>query len=197
MRTLLRAVGAFVVAWGTLLLSAPGASALSCVAPSDFFPGADHVFVGRIADVQGERMRFEVEEVWQGDDLPRDLWVRIGIEEWFPFSEKGEVPEGYSSPTQYVVATGADLVVTPCSLAPDDGSDYGVDDGLPRPPVWDAATSGVAGEGPAQSPEAQAEPREGAADEAGSTSVAPLVAGGAGVAGVAAALTALWWRRSG
>lgn len=186
MRTLLRAVGALVVASASLVLSAPGASALSCAGPSEYFPEADHVFVGRIADVQGERMRFEVEEVWQGDDLPRDLWVSIGFEEWFPFSHKGELPEGYSSPTRHVVATGADLVVTPCSLAPDDGSDYGVDHGLPRPPVWDAATSGLAGE-----------TREGAAREAGSTSVAPLVAGGAGVAGAAAVLAALRRRRSG
>ncbi len=206
MTTLLRALGAFAVAAASLVLGAPSAFALSCVAPSEFFPDADHVFVGRIADVQGKRMLFEVQEVWQGDDLPRDLWVPVGIEMWFPFADRhGEVPDGYSSPKQYVVATDADLLVTPCSLAPDDGSRYGVDDGIPRPPVWDAASSGAEGQevsGPVSDPlsgpvsDSASQPPSGSGAPEAASSPAPFVAGGAGVVGAAAALTALWRRRS-
>jgi hypothetical protein len=197
MKTLLRAAGALAVASASLVVTAPGASALSCVEPSSFFPDVEHVFVGRIADVQGDRMMFEVQEVWQGEDLPRDLWVPMRLEMWFPFSTNGDIPDGYSSPRRYVVAVDADLAVSPCSLAPDDGSRYGVDEGLPRPPFWDAASSGAEGQDvsdPVSGPVSQGPSGSGASTA--ESAPAPLVAGGAGAMGVAAVLTALWRRRS-
>jgi hypothetical protein len=176
MKTLSRAVAA-LVASSALVLQAQTASALSCVDPSDWYPDAEHVFVGRIADVRGESIELAVREVWQGPDLAERVWMErhTGTDMWFPFSRDGEVPEGYSSPEEYVVAADRDLVLGPCSLAPVGEETYGVAGAdSPRDPVADGETLADP-------------PEEGA-------STAPLAAGGAGVVGLGA-LAALLWRR--
>jgi hypothetical protein len=173
MNRLLRAAATLVLAGTGLVLHAPGAFALSCVDPSEWYPDAEHVFVARIADVDGSRVAFEVLEVWEGEDLAERVWLRRarGMDMWYPFSSGGEVEDGYSSPAEYVVAVQGDLVVSPCGLAPADGSGYGVGGAdSPRPPV--TGEEGV-------------EPQP---------SMAPLAAGGAGAVGVGA-LATLWWRR--
>jgi hypothetical protein len=170
----LRVAATLALAGSALVVPAPGASALSCVDPTEWYPDAEHVFVARIADVDRSRIAFEVREVWKGEDLPARLWLRRarGMDMWYPFSSRGEVEQGYSSPTEYVVAVQDDLVVGPCGLAPVDGSGYGVDGAdSPRPPVGTGEDS--------------VEP---------APSLAPLAAGGAGVVG-AGAVAALWWRR--
>jgi hypothetical protein len=159
-----------------LVIQAPGASALSCVDPAEWYPDAEHVFVARIADVDGPRIAFEVREVWQGEDLAEHVWLRRaeGMDLWYPFSSGGEIEDGYSSQDEYVVAVQEDLVVGPCGLAPAHGSGYGVDGAdSPRLPV-SAGEEGV--------------------EPDGAASTAPLAAGGAGVVG-AGALALLWWRR--
>jgi hypothetical protein len=173
MKNSVRVASALVLTGTGLVLGAPGASALSCVDPTQWFPSAEHVFVGRVVDVDGSRIAFEVREVWLGDDLAERVWLRRaqGMDVWYEFSVEGEV-EGYSSPRQYVVAVQEDLVVSPCGLAPVDDNGYGVPGAdSPRPPVV-GGEDGVEGE----------------------QSMAPLAAGGAGVIG-AASLAALWWRR--
>lgn len=166
MTTIKRLVALLLLAGSTLLIPAPGAFALSCAAPSDWMPDADHVFVGRITDVRGETMQVEVDEVWQGEDLARRVWLRraSGMDGWFPFSVEGRVPDGWSSPTEYVIATHEGFVVDPCGLwARSEPLEYGVPgERSPRPPAA-AGASGV-------------EPDE--------RSAAPLVAG-VGVAGAA------------
>lgn len=165
----------------SLALTAPGASALSCVDPSEWYPDAEHVFVGNISDVDGARIEFEVREVWEGDDLAESVWLRRqkGLEMWFEFSEGGEVPDGYSSPTRYVVAVQDDLVVSPCGLSPV-GSDYGVPGAAaPRPPL-SGGEQGAVGVAPEPEPEA---------------SMAPLAAAGAGVVGAGALVALLMPRR--
>jgi hypothetical protein len=174
MHTLLRAAAGLGLA-AALLVQAPSASALSCVDPAEWYPDAEHVFVARIADVDGSRIAFEVREVWQGEDLAELVWLQRarGLDMWYPFSDQGEVVAGYSSPAEYVVAVEGDQVVSPCGLAPADGRGYdvpGAED--PRPPVAD----GDEGVDP--------EP-----------SMAPLVAGGAGVLGLGALAGYLGWRR--
>jgi len=185
MKTLSRAAAAVALAASALVLQAPSASALSCVAPSDWYPRAEHVFVASIADVVGEGVEFAIREVWQGPDLAERVWLRrnTDMDMWFPFSRDGEVPDGYSSPDEYVVAAQADLVVGPCSLAPLDGGGYGVAGAdSPRPPV-------AAGEG-----DFAMGVETGVAPPPEESSAAPLAAGGAGVVG-AGALAALLWRR--
>lgn len=140
-----------VCAGGTL--TAPRATALSCVAPAEWFPRAEVVFVGRIADVAGDHMQFRVDEVWQGPDLAPYVWLprNTDMDMWWSFSPDGTVPDGYSSPVQYVVATGPDRGVGPCSVVVDDGSGYGVPGAdEPRPPRQDGNTA-ASGEGAAPS----------------------------------------------
>jgi hypothetical protein len=180
MTALARAAAVLGLAAATLALQVPGAAARSCVDPREWYPKADHVFVGQVSDVDGERIQFEVREVWQGEDLAGHVWLRRndGMDMWFPFSRDGEVEDGYSSTTTYVVAVQDDLVLSPCALAPDDGSGYGVAGAeTPRPPA-DPATAALEGVEP---------PPE--------RSVAPLAAGGIGVVGTGAVALVLWRRR--
>ena len=176
MTTVIRAAAAVAVGAASLLLQAPSASALSCVAARDWFPEASHVFVGRVADVRGDTMLLEVSEVWQGEDLARHVWLRRAedMDTWYPFSSDRGIPDGYSSPREYVVATQG-FEVNPCGMwEVDEPVEYGVaGQRSPRPPVASGAT-GV-------------EPDE--------RSSAPMVAGaGAAVVGLGA-LTGLLWRR--
>jgi hypothetical protein len=184
MRTLLlRTATALALAGMGLVLHAPGASALSCVDPTEWYPDAEHVFVARIADVDGPRLQLQVREVWQGDDLAERVWVRrdTGLDMWFAFNGDGEIEDGYSSPTEYVVAAQEDLMVGPCSLASVDGSGYGVPGAEePRAPVSEGEDGRAAAVGVQ-------------ADQA--PSIAPLAAGGAGVLGLGALVGFLGWRR--
>ena len=185
MKTLSRAGAALTLAAAALVLQAPGASALSCVHPSDWYPEAEHVFVGRVSDVAGDKIQVDVSEVWQGPDLADRIWMErdTSMDMWFPFSRDGEVPEGYSSPEEYVIAAQEDLVLGACSLAPLDGGGYGVPGAdSPRPPAaaGESDDATVVETGVAPPPER--------------SSAAPLAAGGAGVVG-AGALAALLWRR--
>ena len=185
MKTLSRAAAALALAAPALVLQASGAAALSCVHPSEWYPEAEHVFVASIADVAGDKVQVDVREVWQGADLAERVWLEreTSMDMWFPFSDDGEVPDGYSSPEEYVIAAQADLVVGPCSLAPVDEGGYGVKGAdSPRPPV----TSGESDVEPAV--------EMGVAPPQERSSAAPLAAGGAGVVGVGA-LAALLWRR--
>jgi len=178
MRTVLRLVALFVLTGSWLGMSTSSAYALSCVAPADWYPKAAHVFVGRISDVRGDSMQVEVSEVWQGDDLSEHVWLELqkGMEMWFPFSSNGAVPDGYSSPTEYVIATQDDFVVSPCGMwARSEPMEYGVaGERSPRPPV----ATGNPG----------AEPDE--------RSLMPVAAGGVGAVGVAGLVALLWWRRT-
>lgn len=185
MKTLSRAVAALALAAPALALQATGAAALSCVHPSEWYPEAEHVFVGRVADVAGDKIQVDVREVWRGPDLAQRIWMErdTGMDMWFPFSRDGEVPEGYSSPEEYVIAAQEDLVLGACSLAPLDGGGYGVPGAdSPRPPV-------AAGE-----TDVATVVETGVAPPSQKSSVAPLAAGGAGVVGTGA-LAALLWRR--
>lgn len=191
MSSMSRAVAALPVAVAvaaTAIVALPvPASALSCVQPSDWYPEAKHVFVGRIADVRGDGIQLAVREVWQGPDLAERVWLERdpAIDMWFPFSVDGRIPDGYSSPQEYVVAAQADLVLGPCSLAEVGEDTYGVDGASsPRPPVAPAELEGT--------PEETSTAPPGAAET--SQEVAPLAAGGVGVVGLGA-LGALWWRR--
>ena len=195
MKTVSRTAAALALAVPALVLQAPAASALSCVDPSDWYPDAEHVFVGRISDVAGDRIQVEVREVWQGPDLAERVWLRrnTDMDMWFPFSNRaGEVEDGYSSPDEYVIATQADLVLGPCSLASVDRSQYGVAGAdSPRPPVA-AGEAGVepgVGTGVAEAAATGIEP------PLEESSVAPLAAGGAGVVGAGALAALLWCRR--
>ena len=175
-----RAAAVLGLAAASLALQVPGAAALSCVDPHEWYPTAEHVFVGQVSDVDGERIQFAVREVWQGEDLAGHVWLRrnTDMDMWFPFGRDGEIEDDYSSPTEYVVAVQDDLVLSPCGLAPDDGTGYGVPGAeSPRPPA-DPAEAAMEGIEP---------PPE--------RSVAPLVAGGAGVVGAGAVALVLWHRR--
>lgn len=178
MRALLRLVALLVLTGSSLALQTGSASALSCVAPAEWYPKAAHVFVGRIVDVRGNTVQVEVSEVWQGDDLSEHVWLEFqkGMEMWFPFSSNGAVPDGYSSPTEYVIATEDDFVVSPCGMwARSEPLEYGVPgERSPRPPVAPGAT-GV---------------------EPAGTSLAPAAMGGAGVIGVGALALFMWRRRA-
>jgi hypothetical protein len=188
MKTLSRAVAALSVALTALVIQTTPASALSCVHPSEWYPEAKHVFVGRISDVRGDGIELEVREVWQGPDLADRVWLQrsTGMDMWFPFSRDGRVPDGYSSPKEYVVATQGDLVLGPCSLAEVGGDTYGVKGAdTPRPPVVSEELAGTP-------EEATAAPPPGASE--GDGSAAPLAAGGVGAVGLGA-LSALVWRR--
>ena len=176
MKTVIRASVAVGVGAGSLLFQAPSASALSCVAPEDWYPKAAHVFVGRITDVRGDTMQVEVSEIWQGEDLARHVWLRRaeGMDAWYPFSSDRGVPGGYSSPKEYVVATQG-FEVNPCGMWDvDEPVEYGVaGQRSPRPPV----ASGATGVEPDERPSA------------------PMAAAaGAAVVGLGA-LTGLLWRR--
>jgi hypothetical protein len=177
MRSLLRLVALLVLTGSSLALPASTASALSCAAPADWMPGAAHVFVGRIADVRGDTIQVEVSEVWQGEDLAPQVWLRQqeGLDDWYPFSSDGKAPQGDSSP-EYVIATERDFVVSPCGMwARGEPIGYGVaGERSPRPPV----ASGNPG----------AEPEE--------RSLVPVAAGGVGVVGVAGLVALLWRRRT-
>jgi hypothetical protein len=188
MNTVTRAVAALSLAATALVLRPAPASALSCADPSMWYPDAKHVFVGRVTDVRGQGVELEVSEVWQGPDLAEHVWMErnAGMDMWFPFSRDGKVPDGYSSPTEYVVAAQADLVLGPCSLAPVGEGTYGVEGAdAPRPPV---ALEQLAG----TPEEATTAPPPAASDEDGSA--VPVAAGGAGVVGLGA-LAALLLRR--
>jgi len=178
MSRLLRLVAVLALTGVTFALPASSASALSCAEPSGWMPDAAHVFVGQVADVRGDAIQVEVSEVWQGEDLAREVWLRrrTDMDVWFPFSSDGKVPQGYSSPVEYVFATGDDLVVDPCGIsALGDGLEYGVaGERSPRPPVASGAT-GV---------------------EPDVRSLVPAAAGGVGAVGVAGLVGLLWWRRS-
>lgn len=178
MRALLRLVALLVLTGSSLALQTGSASALSCVAPTEWYPKAAHVFVGRIVDVRGNTVQVEVSEVWQGDDLSGHVWLEFqkGMEMWFPFSSNGAVPDGYSSPTEYVIATEDDFVVSPCGMwARSEPLEYGVPgERSPRPPVAPGAT-GV---------------------EPAGTSLAPAAMGGAGVIGAGALALFMWRRRA-
>lgn len=175
---LLRLVAVLALTGCTFVLPASSASALSCVAPAEWYPKAAHVFVGRIVDVRGNTMQVEVSEVWQGDDLAEHVWLEFqkGMEMWFPFSSNGAVPDANSSPTEYVIATQDDFVVSPCGMwARSEPLEYGVaGERSPRPPVASGAT-GV---------------------EPAGTSLAPAAMGGAGVLGVGALALFLWRRHA-
>lgn len=178
MSLLLRLVAVLALTVFTFALPASSASALSCADPSGWMPDADHVFTGRVAEVRGNTMQVEVSEVWQGDDLSEHVWLEFqkGMEMWFPFSSNGAVPDGYSSPTEYVIATQDDFVVSPCGMwARSEPMEYGVaGERSPRPPVAPGAT-GV---------------------EPAGTSLAPAAMGGAGVLGVGALALVLWRRHA-
>jgi hypothetical protein len=195
MKTVTRAVAALSVASTALVLQAQSASALSCADPSDWYAEAEHVFVGRISDTKGDRIELAVREVWLGPDLAERIWMErhTGMDMWFPFSRDGEVPEGYSSPEEYVVAADRDLVLGPCSLAPVGEGTYGVAGAdSPRDPVA-AGEAGEAGEtGEDAVDHIALDPGGGSPEEA--SAAAPLAAGGAGVVGLGA-LAALLWRR--
>jgi len=186
MKALSRVAAVLALAAPALVLQSTGASALSCVHPSEWYPQAEHVFVGRVADVAADKIRIDVREVWLGPDLAEQIWMEreTSMDLWFPFSRDGEVPEGYSSPDEYVIAAQEDLVLGPCSLAPLDGGGYGVAGAdSPRPPVEtgepDVATGVETGLAP---------PPE-------RSSAVPLAAGGVGVVGVGALAAVLWRRR--
>jgi hypothetical protein len=188
MKTLSRAVAALSVAVTALVLQPASASALSCVHPSEWYPEAKHVFVGRVSDVRGDGIALQVREVWQGPDLAERVWLErdTGMDMWFPFSVDGRIPDGYSSPKEYVVATQEDLVLRPCSLAEAGEDTYGVDGAdTPRPPV---AAEELAG-----TPEEVTTAPPVTSDEGGSA--APLAAGGVGVVGLGALAAILWRRR--
>lgn len=180
MTVLVRAAGLLGLVAASLTLEVPGAAALSCVDPAEWYPKADHVFVGQVSDVEGEHIQFAVREVWQGEDLAAHVWLRrsADMDMWFPFSHGGEVADGYSSSTEYVVAVQDDLVLSPCALAPDDGTGYGVTGAeSPRPPAEEATGASAGVEPPPE------------------RSVAAVAAGGVGVAGAAALALVLWRRR--
>jgi hypothetical protein len=193
MKTVSRVSAALFVASSALVLQAQSASALSCVDPSEWYPEAEHVFVGRISDTKGDRIELEVREVWLGPDLAERIWMErhTGMDMWFPFSRDGEVPEGYSSPQEYVVAADRDLVLGPCSLAPVGEGTYGVAGAdSPRDPVaaGEAGESGEDAEGRIVVDPGGGSPEEGSA-------AAPLAAGGAGVVGLGSLAAVLWRRR--
>jgi len=178
MSLLLRLVAVLALAGCTFALPASSASALSCAEPSGWMPDADHVFTGRIVEVRGNTMQVAVSEVWQGDDLSEHVWLELqkGMEMWFPFSSNGAVPDGYSSPTEYVIATEDDFVVNPCGIwARSEPLEYGVaGERSPRPPV----ATGNPG----------AEPDE--------RSLVPVAAGSLGVVGMSGVVALLWRRRT-
>lgn len=178
MRTPLRLVALLVVTCSSLALQAGSASALSCVAPEDWYPKAAHVFVGRITDVRGDTMQVEVSEVWQGEDLAPEVWLEreTDMDMWFPFSSGGEVPQGYSSPEEYVFGTQDDFVVSPCGMwSRSEPMEYGVaGERSPRPPLASGNPGG--------------EPDE--------RSLVPVAAGGVGAVGVAGLVALLWRRRT-
>ena len=178
MKSVIRAAATLTLGIASLLLQAPSASALSCVAPKDWFPKASHVFVGRVSDVRGDTMQLEVGEVWQGEDLARHVWLRRAedMDTWYPFSADGGVPDGYSSPKQYVVATQG-FEVSPCGMwGVDEPMEYGVaGQRSPRPPVASGATGVEPGE---------------------RSSVPMAAAAGAGVIGLGTLMGLLWRRRT-
>ena len=144
MKYVFRAAATLTLGVASLLLQTPSASALSCVAPRDWFPEASHVLVGRVADVRGDTMQLEVSEVWRGEDLSRHVWLRRAgdMDNWYPFSSDRGVPDGYSSPKEYVVATTQGFEVNPCGMwDADEPVEYGVaGQSSPRPPVASGAT---------------------------------------------------------
>lgn len=154
------------------------AAALSCVGPSEWMPAADHVFVGRVADVRGETVRFAVTEVWQGTDLAPHVWLRRNTEMdmWYPFAVDGDVPDGLSSAAEYVVGVDDDLYLDVCDAwARDSGMDHGVrGERSPRAPV-PGTEAGVEPDDPA----------------------VPVAAGAAGAVGALglATVAGLLWRR--
>jgi hypothetical protein len=183
MDTLLRAAAVIGLSAAFLVLQTPGASALSCVEPAEWYPDAEQVFVGRIADVDGSRIAFEVQEVWQGEDLAELVWLQRarGLDMWYLFSSGGEVEDGYSSQVEYVVAAQDDLVVSPCGLAPADGSSYGV------PGAEDPRAPSSGGE--------EGRTAAGGVETDPAPSRAALATGGAGLLGLGALVGLLRWRR--
>lgn len=178
MRALLRGTAVLVLAAVPTLALPPTAQALSCVGPEQVMTDSENVFVGRVSDARDDALELTVTEVWKGADLAPRLWLERApdMDVWMPFAEDGEIEDGYSSPELYLVAFDADLVVGPCSLWPqEDLDEFGVvAPAETRPPVG----SGLAGDAPPEGP-----------------SLAPVVAGSAGVLGIGAVAAVLWRRR--
>lgn len=102
-----------MVLLGTAALSAPPASALSCVGVDGVLEDAKTVFTGKIVDAQDGHILVDVGEVWRGS-VGEPVWLDVGSEEWSEWAgDGGRVPDGYQSDATWVFAPD-DTIVNPC-----------------------------------------------------------------------------------
>lgn len=107
-----------VVAAGAGALLAPPASALSCIGPRLVLKDASVVYAGRVVDARDSRILVEVSEVWRGEAVAEQVWLRLDLESWFPWADRdGRVPNGFTTARDWVFAP-EDGSVSPCSAWP-------------------------------------------------------------------------------
>jgi hypothetical protein len=91
------------------------------VGPDVVAADAEHLFTGKVIDSADGRVLMDVREVWSGGAVLVRVWLPIDDElrMWFPWADhNGDVPDGFSSEQTWVIATGDDFTVGPCSLWP-------------------------------------------------------------------------------
>lgn len=169
--------------------TAPSASALSCVGPTDILEDATSIYTGRIVDGGGNRIEVEVEEIWRGERTPARVELKAGLVEWWAETTRmGGLPEGYAPEGTWLFVP-IDGEVNPCTAWP--LADYLLESAgefrpaNPQPPL------------PAvESPPVEAEPRSQAGTTSKSEQWAFVGGAGAGFAALAGGLS--WWglRRS-
>ena len=121
MRGLLTLLAPAVLCAAVVATPVAPAHALSCVRPEVVATDAEHLFAGKVIDSVDGRVLMDVREVWSGGPVLARVWLPIddGPRMWSPWADKnGGFPDGYSSEQTWVVATGDDFTVGPCSLWP-------------------------------------------------------------------------------
>ena len=121
MRGLLTLLAPAVLCPALVATPAAPAHALSCVRPDVVATDAERLFAGKVIDSVDGRVLMDVREVWAGGPVLARVWLVIddGQRLWSPWADtNGGVPDGYSSEETWVVATGDDFRVGPCSLWP-------------------------------------------------------------------------------
>ena len=121
MRGLLAILAPGVLCAAVAATPAAPARALSCVRPGVVAANAERLFAGNLLDSVDGRVLMDVREVWAGGPVLARVWLSIddGQRMWSPWADKnGGAPDGYSAEQTWVVATGDDFTVGPCSLWP-------------------------------------------------------------------------------
>jgi hypothetical protein len=163
------------------------AAALSCVGPDAVLKSAESIIAGRITDYRDHRIRVSVDEIWRGERVAEEIWLRVELEGWWPgIGRNGKLPEGWSPAGQWVFAP-KDGAVNPCTAwRPDTFNDQTITAFRPEEPAGPLKPSEPI---PPGSPVVATEP-----ETVSRTALGTAAAGGAAV-GLLGGLAFTWLRR--